>query len=103
MKKGQTGVQWITAMGGLALLAALIVINGCAPQRQWTRPGVTQSEFDRDAAQCRHETAKSTQREPFSLDAGNGHGLERSVTQEKLFEQCLFSKGYRLEGSETGR
>lgn len=92
MKRRRTMQRTIIALGLLALLAPLV---GCAQQRHWTKQGLDQAEFDRDAAQCRREAAKATSPDPFA--AGTGQGLERSVTQEKLFERCMHSKGYRFD------
>jgi len=101
MKRVQAAVQvLLVALGVLALLSPL---TGCAPQRQWTKQGLNQSDFEQDAARCRREAAKSTYLDPFSSDAGQGQGFERTVAQEKLFEQCMSSKGYRLESHTPGK
>ncbi len=92
----------IIALGVLVLLAPLTLV-GCAQQRQWAKKGLNQAEFDQDAARCKREAAKATYQDPFAYEAGQGQGLERTVTQEKIFEQCMFSKGYRLESSASGR
>ena len=92
----------IIALGVLAFLAPLTLV-GCAQQRQWAKRGLNQAEFDQDAARCKREAAKATYQDPFAYEAGHGQGLERTVTQEKVFEQCMFSKGYRLESSPSGR
>jgi hypothetical protein len=103
MKKGRGFVQrTIIAVGFVALLAPL-TLGGCAQQRQWAKKGLNQAEFDQDAARCKQEAAKATYQDPFAYDAGQGQGLERTVAQEKVFEQCMFSKGYRLESSASGR
>ncbi|ADW19354.1 hypothetical protein Despr_3226 [Desulfobulbus propionicus DSM 2032] len=91
-----------TIVQAIILALGLVTLAGCAPQRQWSKPGLNQADFDRDAARCRREAAVSTQRDPFAPDAG--HGLERANVQEKLFEQCMTARGYRLvEGEESGR
>lgn len=84
-----------TVVLGLVALLAPLLVCGCAPQRQWTKPGLSQARFDQDAARCRKEAARATSLDPFSTEANQG--LERSVAQEKRFEQCMFAKGYRLE------
>lgn len=101
MKRVQAAVQLLlVALGVLALLSPL---TGCAPQRQWTKQGLSQTDFEQDAARCRREAAKATYLDPFSSDAGQGQGFERTVAQEKLFEQCMSSKGYRLESHTPGK
>ena len=103
MKKGRILVQrTIIALGVLALLVPLTLV-GCAQQRQWSKKGLNQAEFNQDAARCKRETAKATYQDPFAYEAGQGQGLERTMTQEKVFEQCMYSKGYRLENSVSGR
>jgi len=86
----------------LTLLAPVVLV-GCAQQRHWAKKGLNQAEFDQDAARCRREAARATYQDPFAYDAGQGQGLERSVAQEKHFEQCMFSKGYTLEGNAPGK
>jgi len=100
-KRGQAAVPLLLVI--LGVLALLWPLTGCAPQRQWTKQGLNQTDFEQDAARCRREAAKATYLDPFSFDAGQGQGFERTVAQEKLFEQCMFSKGYRLEGDAPGR
>ena len=103
MKKRRILVQrTIITLGVLALLAPLTLV-GCAQQRQWTKRGLNQAEFDQDTARCKREAAKATYQDPFAYEAGQGQGLERTMTQEKVFEQCMYSKGYRLESSASGR
>lgn len=100
MKRKRTVAEKsLLILGYLALLAPLS-LAGCAQQRQWThQQGLHQATFDQDAAQCRREAAKATYRDPFGNGAGQGQNLEHSVAQEKLFEQCMFSKGYRLKSN----
>jgi len=103
MKKGRIVLpRIIVALGFVALLAPLAFV-GCAPQQHWTKTGLNQAEFDQDAARCRREAAKATYPNPFAADGGQEHGLERSVAQHNLFEQCMFAKGYRLERPTPGK
>lgn len=90
----------IIALGYLALLAFM---TGCGPQRQWTKTGLNQADFDRDAAQCRRDARKATYQDPFANGAGQDQGLERSMAQNSLFEQCMFAKGYRLTDGPSER
>jgi hypothetical protein len=88
----------------LALLAVVVVgCSGCAQQRQWVKPGLNQADFEQDAARCRKEADRANYQDPFAFDAGQGVGLERTVARERYFEQCMAAKGYRLEGSGSGR
>ena len=100
-------IIWARGRAALALgcLALLIVpmLGGCAPQRQWSRPGIVQTEFDRDAAACRRQASRATYQDPFAFASGRDQGLEHTVAQEKVFEQCMFEKGYRLEEKPSGR
>jgi hypothetical protein len=73
------------------------MVTSCA-QQQWNKPGLNQSEFDRDTARCRREAASATYLDPFAHDLGIGQDFDRSAAQQKRFEQCMFAKGYRLEG-----
>lgn len=84
-----------------ALAVTLLLAAGCAPQRQWSKPKINQNDFDADAAQCRREAARATAQDPFSADMNQG--LERSTSQERRFEACMFARGYRLGGGEAGQ
>jgi hypothetical protein len=97
MKKRGIVAKMVMVTGFLALLAPLI-LGGCAQPQHWTKKGLNQTEFDQDAARCRREASQATYPDPYGHDAGQS--LERSVGQEKFFEQCLAAKGYRLERSE---
>jgi hypothetical protein len=66
----------IVALCSLVLLTSL-ALTGCAPQRQWTKRGLSQSEFDQDIARCRKESARATYLDPYAFDAGQGVGFER--------------------------
>lgn len=85
------------------LLLSALLAAGCAGQRQWTKRGLTQAEFDRDAAVCRREATKATYQDPFAVAAGQEQGLENTVARERYFEQCMGAKGYRLESDAAGR
>jgi hypothetical protein len=99
MKRERTVVQGTIIALGLVALLATLTITGCTQQRQWTKQGLNQAEFEQDAARCRRDAARATYQDPFAGDSGQG--LERSVAQEKFFEQCMFSKGYRLESGAS--
>ncbi|MCL1981035.1 MAG: hypothetical protein FWG62_08185 [Proteobacteria bacterium] len=101
MNKGRPRAM-LAGLGCLVLLSPLILC-GCASQRQWTKPGIVQTEFDRDAAACRREATRATYRDPFAYTSGQDQGLEYSAAQERLFEQCMFARGYRLEERPSGR
>lgn len=85
------------------LLLSTLLAAGCASQRQWTKRGLTQAEFDRDAAACRKEATRATYQDPFAFAAGQEQGLENTVARERHFEQCMRAKGYRLESDTSGR
>ncbi len=102
MRKVQNGSHGI--LMALVLLAVMVVgCGGCAQQRQWVKPGLNQGDFEQDAARCRKEADRANYQDPFAFDAGQGLGLERTVARERYFEQCMAAKGYRLEGSGSGR
>lgn len=102
MKKENHGGR--STLMALAFLTVVAVgLSGCAPQRQWVKPGLNQADFEQDAAQCRKEATRATYQDPFAFDAGQGVGLERSVARERFFEQCMAAKGYRLEEGGSGR
>lgn len=85
------------------LLLSTLLAAGCASQRQWTKRGLTQAEFDRDAAVCRREATRANYQDPFAFAAGQEQGLENTVARERYFEQCMEAKGYRLESGASGR
>ena len=92
-----------TLLALTGLIAVTVGLSSCGSQRQWVKPGLTQADFDQDAARCRKEADKAHFQDPFAFDAGQTMGLERPVTQERFFEQCMTAKGYRLEERTSGK
>jgi hypothetical protein len=68
----------------LALLLALVAAAGCA-RPVWTKPGLTQAQFDRDNAECRYEATKHSADEPAAIWRKN-----------ELTMMCMELKGYTL-------
>ena len=81
-----------TILIGTGILVAFLV-SGCAPASTWIRPGVSQTSFDNDMAECRRQATVSTQPVPF----GDGDGFERSDQRDRSIRRCMETKGYQLK------
>ncbi|NLX17829.1 MAG: hypothetical protein GXY53_00900 [Desulfobulbus sp.] len=71
--------------------------SGCGQKQQWFKPGINQHTFEKDAAYCRKQAARSTYQDPFAFADGEMRGLEQSAVRERIFEHCMTARGYRLQ------
>jgi hypothetical protein len=74
-------------MKGILILAGALALTGCAP-KQWTKPGGSSAQFERDKAECLYEANKSTASDP-NVFAG--------LMANDLASQCLKLRGYTQE------
>ncbi|MDD2468144.1 MAG: hypothetical protein PHI97_29550 [Desulfobulbus sp.] len=77
---------------GLLFVAATL-IAGCTQPNSWTKPGISEADFDRDMHGCRRQASMSTQ----SSQVGDSGNLERSDMRDRLIRRCMEAKGYRLK------
>lgn len=87
----------------LIVAGSLMALTGCAPNYMWVKEGATQSEFDRDKAQCQYEASSSmanyntgpTARGASGAAAqGIGEGIAIGMRKAELIQLCLQAKGY---------
>ncbi|KAA0258827.1 hypothetical protein FHQ18_02440 [Deferribacter autotrophicus] len=74
-------VFFINNIKKFAIYLIIFLLLGCVSKKIWTKPGLTQEEWERDKAQCIYEAQKAT--------VGT-YGFEIPM----LVESCLKAKGY---------
>lgn len=101
MKVDQKRSQCIKILGTLLVAGAVSFLSGCASEKVWSKPGLDQTEFDRDFAKCSREAASSTSSLTLSADFNSNldleRGLDRSMRKDALIKKCMYSQGYKLE------
>ena len=89
--------QWGKDMKTLAITFAvtcIIALSGCGPKMVLTKPGFTQSEWNRDLAQCEYEVTSSTQNVDHSYQTVIGQSLDQAFRRRDLMLLCMKAKGY---------
>jgi hypothetical protein len=101
MKVEQKRSECIMVLGALLVAGAVGFLGGCASEKIWSKPGLHQTEFDRDFAKCSREASSTTSSLALSADFNNSldleRGLDRSMTRDALIKKCMYSLGYKLE------
>ena len=75
-------------------VATILAVTGCAQKKIFTKPGLTQAQWDRDYAQCEYEATSSTQNVDYSYQSVVGQALDQALRRRNLMELCLKAKGY---------
>jgi len=87
--------------GGACLIAVLpVLISGCAVPRQysWFKPGVEQSEAQRDQDECEREARVSVRQSRIPGDtSAAGSDYDILVQRSQFIESCMKAKGYRAQ------
>ena len=98
---------------GMAMVAALAGLAACAAPVQWEKPGVSGAEARKDTAQCRSFASSEAERrygrdnprEDFGTDGpadrfqGTMARNDAVLFQNRVFNECMASQGYRKAGS----
>ncbi len=78
----------------LAASLAVLLLAGCFPAvASFSKPGVSEEEYERDRYVCVRE---SRARNPVGgEEATTLHGDERQREANRLFEACMIARGYK--------
>jgi hypothetical protein len=83
-------------MRALVIVLAVAAVTGCAAQRHWAKPGVTEADFHRDSYTC----AQATSRDTFEWRRGGlgwGGGPHYGSTVDKhMYRACIKAQGYQF-------
>jgi hypothetical protein len=107
------------AMKALALLGALLLAACAAQQEEWTKPGASATEIDRDSQACEKAARVAAEREAFRgvpaappqvrVDRGGadivrspqpGAGLGETALRSEYYRKCMQGAGYELAPKE---
>jgi uncharacterized protein YceK len=75
-------------MKWMLIVLAVLVLAGCAPHVNWTKPGVSGEQFAHDAADCQYEGNKATATDP---------NMFAQLMANNLAAQCMQARGYSRE------
>lgn len=84
-------------------------VFGCAQAPVWSKQGATQSDFERDVAQCKYEAAVATASYNTGPTArsrygavlqGIDEGIAIGARQGELIQLCLVARGYSRQSSQ---
>jgi len=88
-------------VGGACLIAVLpVLIAGCGVPRQysWYKPGVEQSEAQRDQDECEREARTSVRQSRIPSDSmAGGPDYDILLQRSQFIESCMKAKGYRAQ------
>jgi len=70
----------------LVTLLALLLLTGCTVRYAWERPGVAESERQRDNYECNRDAAMVPPQGAFT-----------ALMKRNMYEDCMRSKGYQLK------
>lgn len=91
-------------MKRVIILSCIIILTGCLPKKQiYTKPNLTQSEWQQDKSRCVYETTSSTQDVDYSYRTIVGQALNQNIRRNELMDLCLRAKGYYLQNEESPR
>lgn len=87
------------ALRGVALLCSAVMFTGCgiAQIKGWSKPGASESQKQRDLAECDYDASKSTTgdgRAPKSTGDAVGDGVVRGMEKSDLIKKCMRIRGY---------
>jgi hypothetical protein len=68
-----------------------VVLAGCA-QKVWTKPGLTQAEFNRDQYMCEKDARQS---------GYFGGGIAGAIAMQEFQNKCMVANGYTLISKEN--
>lgn len=81
----------------ILVLTAVAFLSGCA--QQWTKPGLSQDEFQRDRYTCLQGSQQS--QSSFVIGQFTAGGASGMQTNDMLFRACMSSKGYSIQTVDT--
>jgi hypothetical protein len=74
----------------ILLAVAALALTGCA-KTIWTKPGLTEQEYNVDAYACERDVRQS---------GYYGGGIAGALNMRDFYERCMRSKGYRKATEE---
>jgi hypothetical protein len=93
-------MQFVSRCPRFAVAGVLLALAGCAttPPIEWSKPGGTRAERDKDTDACDHEVKKAELTMPSApqgdvLD-NTANAFNRGMDLKKLKELCMQTRGY---------
>jgi hypothetical protein len=85
--------------GLIALAVAAVLMTGCAQNKMWINPGVTNEQAKKEFAECQYDVVKHTP----SYDGVSdpiAAGITSGMRKNEIMSTCMSSKGYSLQSQK---
>jgi hypothetical protein len=79
-------------------MAALVVAVGCTRQWTYSKPAVSDSDRERDDAECRRDASVPRVLRPFVLEGSKVVSYPLMNLDLKVYNRCMEAKGYVVTG-----
>lgn len=73
------------------LLPSVVALAGCGSTLHWTKPGVTEAEFNRDSLECAKESRSETFQWKPPIAGGPRYGPE---LDKDMYRACMRARSY---------
>ncbi len=84
------------AVAGLIVILPLLLAGCYAPrQYSWYKPGVEESEAQKDLADCEHQARVSVRQSRIPGETAAGADYDILVQRSQVIESCMKGRGYR--------
>ncbi len=83
--------------GATYLLLFPLLLAGCVAPRpySWFKPGVEQSDTQKDLADCEHQARVDVRQSRIPGETATGADYDILVQRSQVIESCMKAKGYR--------
>jgi hypothetical protein len=71
----------------MVLLLVAVILAGCAPAEEWGKPGASDAQRDRDAADCLFESSNTVPTK---------EGPQQRLNQDRYW-RCMSQRGYAVK------
>ena len=78
----------------LGIFVLALALSGCAEKVIWIQPELTNTEAQRQFAQCEYESTAATQNVDYGFRSIFGQALDQGMRRKDLMEKCLRAKGF---------
>ena len=85
---------YLVQMFVVLALAGTLMLTGCVAKKTFTKPGLTQTQWSQDLAECEYEVALSTQNVNYGYTSTFAQALDQALRRRDLIEMCLKVRGY---------
>jgi hypothetical protein len=83
-----------------ALIAAVLIgLGGCAANKGWYNPVVSNQHAQRDVRECKYDATKYGYVQNYGT--GVGAGIEQALRENEIMKDCMTARGYSLVSRDS--